>query len=139
MKKLLLGLVVCSGMLMADFSRDDSVGVVTDMQTGLMWQDDANTSLTWQDAVEYCEALKLWAYGDWRLPEKEELRSIVGQQRYNPASDPAFKNSVSDGYWTATLHPSASNYVWMVDFDDGSDIQGYKTRTHFVRCVRGGK
>ena len=139
MKKLVLGLMLCSGILMAEFAREDAVGVVSDVESGLMWQDDVKQSLAWQEAIDYCEALRLGTYDDWRLPNKEELRSIVGKVRYRPASDPAFKTVASEGYWTTTPREEDTDYAWMVDFEDGTDIFGYKTRSHFVRCVRGGK
>ena len=40
------------------YSRED--GVVKDLSTGLMWQDDIKTALmNWQDAQTYCSTLTL--------------------------------------------------------------------------------
>ncbi|RWX44235.1 hypothetical protein H206_02231 [Candidatus Electrothrix aarhusensis] len=42
------------------------------------WQrcDDGNTYL-WQEAKDYCDNLVLGGYSDWRLPTKDELKSLV--------------------------------------------------------------
>lgn len=124
---------------MADFSRDNTLGIVTDSATGMMWQDDANVSDTWEGAAGRCKALNLGGHNDWRLPSKKELHSIVFSGRYNPAINPAFKNSVSNGYWTSVPNATSPEYAWLIDFDDGTENWGYKTREHYVRCVRGGK
>jgi hypothetical protein len=45
---------------------------------GREWQrcDDGNTYL-WKEAKDYCENLVLGGYSDWRLPTKDELKSLV--------------------------------------------------------------
>ncbi|MEM9142202.1 MAG: DUF1566 domain-containing protein, partial [Bacteroidota bacterium] len=50
---------------------------ITDRNTGLMWQKiPARKGMSWEEAVAYCEDLKLAGYGDWRLPNIKELFSI---------------------------------------------------------------
>ncbi|MCI5178254.1 MAG: DUF1566 domain-containing protein [Candidatus Electrothrix sp. AW3_4] len=53
-------------------------GDQTAMWNGREWQrcDDGNTYL-WQEAKDYCENLVLGGYSDWRLPTKDELKSLV--------------------------------------------------------------
>lgn len=63
-----------------NFFRDDTLGVVTDKLHKLMWQDNdavGSTTYTWTEAVAYCEYLELAGYSDWRLPEMDELESII--------------------------------------------------------------
>jgi len=121
------------------YSRDDTKEVVVDNATGLMWQDNADVkSVTknWADAVAYCEDLTLGGYSDWRLPSVEELMSITDKGRYNPAIDPAFKNVVSDGYWSSSTSVSRTSGAWLVYFYDGYDYGYYKSYSLYVRCVR---
>jgi hypothetical protein len=59
---------------------DNSDGTVTDTSTGLMWQQaTASGTYTWEQALTYCENLTLPAggYSDWRMPNRNELQSIV--------------------------------------------------------------
>ena len=46
-----------------------------------------NDALDWQSAVDYCENLNYAGYDHWRLPNIQELRSIVKYDTYNPAID----------------------------------------------------
>ncbi|MCX5896162.1 MAG: DUF1566 domain-containing protein, partial [Proteobacteria bacterium] len=62
-----------------------------DPATNLTWQDpqkDAYSSedggLTQPDAVRYCEELVMGGYADWRLPNIDEMRTLV---RGNPATE----------------------------------------------------
>jgi len=45
---------------------------------GLEWEKIAyNNSRTWEKAIIYCRKLKLGGHDDWRLPTKDELKSLV--------------------------------------------------------------
>jgi hypothetical protein len=63
---------------------DNNNDTVTDLSTGLMWQklevtdDNGNArKMVWEEALAYCERLELAGYDDWRLPNSNELQSIV--------------------------------------------------------------
>lgn len=67
----------------ADFSSydfsfiDNGDGTVTDNVTGLMWQQiPISESMSWEEAIEYCENLELAGYDDWRIPTAKELFGI---------------------------------------------------------------
>jgi hypothetical protein len=66
--------------------RDNRDGTVTDLNTHLMWQKtpDFDNLVTWYEAVDYADNLKLAGFNDWRLPTIKELYSITdfqGNQR----------------------------------------------------------
>jgi hypothetical protein len=122
-----------------DFSRDSANSVVVDNRTNLMWQDDANantTKRTWSGAITYCEDLTLATHSDWRLPNKNELKSIVDRSKDNPAMSEVFQNRVSSSYWSSSTFAGDSTDAWFVYFGNGGDYFDVKTFTYYVRCVR---
>ena len=64
-------------------------GTVTDTSTMLIWQQQTAGSMTWEAAISYCEGLSLGGHDDWRLPNTNELQSLVDYTRYYPAIDTA--------------------------------------------------
>jgi hypothetical protein len=76
---------------------------------------------------------------DWRMPGREELRSILNYGVVNPAIDSAyFPNTNASQYWSSS--PGGSwNLAWDVYFSDGHDARNSKYSTYRVRLVRGGE
>lgn len=129
-----------SSFLSAEFTKVGNV--VTDSKTGLVWQDndDANgTQRTWQEAIDYCEALSLDTYEDWRLPNINELKSIVDRSKSNLAIADGFTNTSSSNYWSSTSLLGNEDGAWIVYFDDGSVFGLPKDGSFYVRCVRDGQ
>jgi hypothetical protein len=98
---------------------DNGDGTITDQATGLMWmQNDSQSAMHWQEALEYAENLAYAGYGDWRLPNAKELQYIVDYSRSpdttgSPAMDPIFHTTsiVNEAgkkdypyFWTSTTH-----------------------------------
>jgi len=58
--------------------QDNGDGTVTDMVTGLMWQQNLlNEKLTFDEAVAAADTFSLAGYNDWRLPAIKELYSLI--------------------------------------------------------------
>ncbi len=120
--------------------------VVTDSVTGLIWQ-KTYVEKNWQQALQYCESLTYAGYRDWRLPNKNELSSLVNYEIYNPASD--FPDMPSKTFWTSSSS-TVRSFAWRINFLSGmvhDDLFIYsenggvgsfyeKTATNKVRCVR---
>jgi len=122
----------------ADFTK--SGNIVTDNTTGLQWQDDAvGTAVSWQAAIDSCEALSLDGFSDWRLPNLNELISLVDYGTYSPSIDPTFQYTVSNGYWSSTTHANFASYAWGVNFSSGIQGSSSKSTSPYVRCVRAGQ
>lgn len=89
---------------------DNMDGTVTDKTTNLMWikngwRLDFFSAATWAEANKKCEKFKLGGYGNWRLPTKEEWRSIIDDDKKNPAlvEPNPFVNIIGHmPYWTQT-------------------------------------
>lgn len=139
--------------------RSDVTGTATDNNTGLIWLQNANCggTKTWAVALAYCAALANGSCGltdgsvagDWRLPNRFELESLLHLGYCTPAlsnaagdgqwtSGDAFVGAVSDDYWSSTTHAWFTGYAWIVYLSYG--LVGYdgKTGTSFVWPVRGG-
>ncbi len=86
---------------------DNGDGTVTDTGSGLMWQKaTAPGTYNWQEALSYCENLSLTGHSDWRLPNRNELHSLVDYSRYNPAIDPLLASNtvLSSNYWSSATN-----------------------------------
>jgi len=141
MRVILLILIGLSSLSFAEFSRDE--GIVTDTISKLQWQDDAiGSTMEWQEAIDYCEnTLELGGYSDWRLPNINELKSIVDRDKYNPAIVNGFENTSSNAYWSSTTNQSDGYYAWIILFEYGNITYSNKDYYGglFVRCVRAGE
>jgi hypothetical protein len=120
--------------------RDNGDGTVTDITTGLMWQQGEARSMVWEASLAYCEQLELAGYDDWRLPNVRELSSLIDDERKKPSIDTShFPGCRPSPYWSSTTHAKHPDFAWSVGFDDAATIRGgHKRRRHFVRAVRGG-
>jgi len=111
---------------------------VTDTKTGLVWSIDTSESkLNWKNALYYCETYSLASYSDWRLPEREELRSIVDCTKFDPAIDKNIYNIMTAFYWSTTSVANYTDHAWGVDFYYCLDISYDKNSYFYVRAVRG--
>ena len=125
-------------LLKAEFLK--SGDIVKDSISKLEWQDDAvGSTMAWEDAITYCEDLSLGGYSDWRLPNVNELKSIVDRVKVYPAIKDGFENVSSNYYWSSTTHDFYKDYAWIVDFDYGFVGSDYKVDSYYVRCVRDGQ
>jgi len=129
-------------------------GTVTDITTGLMWQQDTAhdglIGMTWQDALSYCEDLTLGNYNDWRLPTVSELLSIINLVKHNFAIHTKYfpNTEIVTYYWTSTTSGnlvvngdgtmSYFDRAWTASFRLGTSGSGSrKWKKYFMRAVRG--
>ena len=116
-------------------------GIIKDLNTKLEWQNNFINKvpeLSWNKAVDYCENLSL--NGDnWRLPNKEELISIIKKEKTGLSLDTIFLNKsvTAFTYWTSSKAEDNGRFSWGVSFGDGW-VGRYNQRYSLkVRCVRG--
>ena len=96
--------------------------------------------VNWQDALDYCDILILAQKDDWRLPNVEELRSLVDCGRFAPMIDPVFNAESSNPYWSSTSSLTNPANALCVSFETGGSWESEKIggSHHFVRAVREG-
>ena len=128
-----------------------SNGAVTHSKTGLMWRrcllgqawDGSNctgnaTSYTWSQALLAVDAYA--GYSDWRVPNKNELASLVERACLYPAiNTTVFPNAPSSFVWSSSPYAGSSDGAWDVYFGGGLVISNVKTSNGHVRLVRGGQ
>ncbi|MCP4353986.1 MAG: DUF1566 domain-containing protein [Desulfobacterales bacterium] len=119
----------------------NSDNTITDTDTGLIWQmQTADSAMSWEEAIVYCENLSLAGYNDWRLPNIRELKSIVDYSRYDPAIDVEFfPDTLSSAYWSSSTGATHSGNAWHVNFGSLTDTYNNKSNARYVRAVRGGQ
>jgi hypothetical protein len=123
--------------------------IVTDSHSGMMWQgcpqgesgDDCGAGIitwsTWEDALAYCEDLTWADFDDWRLPNLNELQSIVDYNYESTAVDPEVFPGLSHSGWSSTTRPSFPGSAMAVNFEFGTTFAIAKTDlSGAVRCVR---
>ncbi len=121
---------------------DNRDGTVTDNLTGLIWLKDASCTeavggieresglLDWPAALTWCNNLANGkcglsdnsVAGDWRLPNVNELRSLIDYGRHDPAlpAGHPFSNVRSVWYWSSTTNPVYTGGAFNVGMSRGS-------------------
>lgn len=109
--------------------------LVTDAATGLVWTKEYSTAVTWRNALAYCENLNYSGYSDWRLPNINDLKTLINREKYNPPSD--FPDMLAASFWSSSSFVGDLNDVWSVDFGGGGGSNGTsKSNSLNARCVR---
>lgn len=130
----------------------DGLRMIYDKNTGLYWEvkspdpqeiNFCEDMYTWEDAQKiYVKKLNEKRYGgfdDWRIPNKDELRSIINYSLVNPAVDTTFfENCKTDDYWTSVTYEMQPYFGWVLFFGLGSGIAKSKNIRRYVMAVRGG-
>ena len=148
---------------------DNNNGTVTDNLTGLIWLKNANCAgamENWNTAIDYAAALYDGgtscfgtggdcglsdgsSAGDWRLPNRNEVLSLINIRFINPAlSDAAgtrpwlegnaFTGVQSFTYWSSSTNVGRTGFAWGVDFRNGNVVRHDKSSEMYVWCVRDG-
>jgi hypothetical protein len=143
-------------------------GTVSDNLTGLLWAKDANLmpardpafdteynslnswespndgEVTWQHALDYVAKLNNENYlnhNDWRLPNVNELESLLNAQLYNPAlplNHPFTNVQWDSNYWSSTSYTNFNTGAFIVTMY-GFVYYYYKTGHNYVWPVCSGQ
>jgi hypothetical protein len=132
---------------------DNNDGTLTHKATQLIWQRCAGGQ-TWTgsscsgvaNAYTYNQAVALSGtltnYSDWRIPNANELLSIVNYGAFNPAINlTLFPNTdtstITAGFWSSSQLAGDTSNLWNVSFYGGRDYYISSNSTYAVRFVRG--
>ena len=132
---------------------DNGDGTVTDSLTGLIWLKDAAcfARVNWDNSLLAANTLNSGecglsdgsVEGDWRMPNLNELRSLIDPSRESPvlpAGHP-FTNLGSDYYWSSTVHTTDISLRWIMASWDGGVQLYWRDNAYpaLVWPVRGGQ
>lgn len=111
--------------------------VVVDSATGLMWQKNYDSgTYNWQKALKHCEDLFYAGYDDWRLPNKNELSSLLNLDK-SAAPYSNFPDMPKNRFWSSSTRvDNKFENAWVVMFAEGYVSGVEKTASYSVRCVR---
>ena len=143
MNKIIILVFLLFNILNAEFIRDNELDIVLDTSTNLLWEDGADNKKSFSTALLYCQTKSIEHFIDkWRLPNYNELLSIVKFDNKNAKIDSAFNNTKVDGisYWTSTLSKTYydlnnTQRAWNINFASGYDNVDPITNSLYTRCV----
>ena len=135
-----------------------------DSANSLTWSAKSPESMSWQNAVDYCENLTEIGYDDWYLPDINELRTLI---QNCPATEtggsclisdpdhlsdsdlsdacngcPEYSGSChsrlgdTDWLWSYSMPLYLPGLAWRVNFRNGHIGYNSKSDSFYVRCVR---
>lgn len=143
---------------------DSGNGTITDNKTGLTWEKlsddgtihDWDSTTTWINAlttrVNTLNMLNFGGHNDWRLPNLNELRTLLNMGERQPATYSIFDTACEEGctvltcsctqsdwYWSSTTYEETHSDAWFIDFYNGyTDTISKSVDNNYVRAVRGG-
>lgn len=142
---------------------DNGDGTITDEVTGLMWEKlsadgsihDSSNDYSIADAVAVKIATlnseQFAGHDDWRLPNRNELATLVNLGTVSPATYAQFNDGCGPGctatecsctqnstHWTSTSQHNSPDYTYYLNFSQGDvgQMQKVPGNTARVRAVR---
>ena len=125
---------------------------VLDKQTGLVWAKNLKfrqKSVSWEDAVKFCQNLEIGGKTGWRLPTRDEFITVLDTSQSVPALPEGHPFEVSEveqfggagtnNYWTSTEYGSDKQSAWLVSIRVGDLQDSLKVFDAKVWPVRDGE
>jgi hypothetical protein len=118
---------------------------ITDNLTGLMWAKNANLAngaKDWMQALDYAGNLTLCGYSDWRIPNVNEIETLINAEHPNEAiglNGEGFVNVQPDSYWSSTTFDDNRSYAWIIGMQYGNVGNSKKVKGNYVWPVRAGQ
>jgi len=106
---------------------------ITDHLTRLVWLDPASfagQAVNWQQALDMVQQLK--GDSEWRLPNINELESLVDASVHSPALPEEHPfTGLGDGYWSSTTSFFEPDWAYALYLKKGAVGVGYKPDSGF--------
>ena len=145
--KIILLFTILMTLCNAKLVRFNDGNVVIDTKTKLMWSDHENKTSTWSNALIYCNTLnrtftinsQSFVLDDWRLPNQNEISSLIDYTKTNSAFSNAFLFLApisNNNYFSSTTYKRDETKVYGINNGSGLDVFLLKSSLFFVKCVR---
>ncbi|MBA7484184.1 MAG: DUF1566 domain-containing protein [Spirochaeta sp.] len=121
---------------------DTGDGTICDKLTGLMWERVPSGIANWEGALSYANNLVIGGNSDWRLPNVNELESLINASQADSAAwlvGQGFSGVQDSYYWSSTTYAPDTSLVWDVYLKVGSVGGSLKASNLYVLAVRGGQ
>lgn len=118
--------------------KDNGDSTITDLTSGLTWQKyEAPRIMTWEEALQYANTLRLTGKNDWRVPNIKELQSLNDPALAKPSIDRIFNVlSATSSFWSSTSLFNLPTRAWELNMEVGIVSYSDKVRQNHLRCVR---
>lgn len=107
---------------------------IRDNLTGLMWVRNLNSvnsggDLSWNAALTLVDNGDWCGYDDWRMPNINELRSLINYGKTSTSNwlntpinndGGGFSNVQSVEYWTSTIYAGDTTKAWLINMGNGT-------------------
>jgi len=130
---------------------DNADGTVTDALTGLVWLKNAGcfSAADWPTALAAAAQLASGACGlsdgsaagQWRMPNANELESLVDVSQAGPAvasGHPFTGIALANAYWSSTTYMALTSNAMAIRFSDGRWINGANAADGGMSNVKAG-
>jgi hypothetical protein len=114
------------------FPTDEGEEIVYDYTNELRWTKTFGEEMTWKQALKYCENLEYANEKDWRLPNINELASLVDYSISGPASE--FPGLILAYFWSSTSYAGYPSQAWTTDMTSGT-VKIYNGKTYSARVI----
>ena len=104
-------------------------GIVYDEKTNIEWVAGPDKDTTWDEAKSWVESLSLEG-GGWRMPTKEELKSLYKKEAGSRNMTPLLKTT---GWRLWSNETKGSEAAWFLNFYDGDYEWGPRESLHSTR------
>jgi hypothetical protein len=96
-----------------------------------------SSRIRWLDAINQSQKESIAGFSDWRLPNKNELNTIVETACHMPAiNSKIFPSTGSSSFWTSSPHFEDDTLIWVVSFANGNVFTMEAHISNAVRLVR---
>ena len=150
---LILAVWIATGTGWAASYEDNGNGTVTDETSGLLWQQadsyhELKKGMNWYEALEYValkNSEKFAGFDDWRLPTRDELKSLYDKSRPVKSKGgeriglpPVFKSGGSYYLWTTNERGLDNAWYFGLGFkEDYFNLKELGDLDQGVKMVRG--
>jgi hypothetical protein len=120
---------------------DAEAECMIDALTGLMWPKNgavAFNTMPWQQALDYANNFDLCGHTDWRMPNINELASLLNKEEPNLPfwlTSQGF-NSMQNSYWSSSTAADSPGYAWGVLMSFSAIYNPSKASSLYVWPVR---